>query len=202
MHAYATDSEERKYIPFFVAALAIAVSYGVSVLAAKANLALPFWLPSLDTIGVYGLFLWLFDEYVWRWPLLHALGAVRVPVLMGTWQANAVPVETDGVSKGLTAPSELRVQIRQRWLSISISGEAKLSHFSSVSGYIDTKGEPVLGYVYVNEPAVSAPATMQIHRGTVRLVLSDDGKTLKGDYYSGRSRQNIGTFELVRTARH
>jgi hypothetical protein len=199
MHAYATDSEERKYIPFFLAALAIAIAYGCSVVATKLGLLLPFWVPSLDTIGLYGVFFWLFDEFVWRWPLLHVLGAVRVPVLAGRWEASAVPVETDGVSKGMVAPSQLCVTIRQRWLSISISGEAPLSHFESISAYIDAKGAPVLGYEYLNEPAVASPATMQIHRGTVRLVLCEGGKALKGDYYSGRSRQNIGTFRLTRT---
>jgi hypothetical protein len=198
MHAYATDSEERKYIPFFLAALAIASSYAVSVLAGAAHIVVPFWFPPVDTISFYALLLWLFDEYVWRWSVLHRIGAVRVPVLAGRWRASAVPVETGGVSAGLTSPSELRVQIRQRWLSISISGEAEQSHFASVSGYVQTKGPPVLGYEYVNEPTVTAPATMQIHRGTVRLVLSDDQTALKGDYYSGRSRQNIGVFELVR----
>jgi hypothetical protein len=202
MHAYATDSEERKYIPFFVAALAIAVAYGVSIIATKTGLQLPFWFPSLDTIGLYGLFFWLFDKYIWRWPLLHKLGAVRVPVLAGKWHASAVPVDTEGVSKGKTASSQLRVQIRQRWLSISISGEAAQSNFWSVSGYVEAKGPAVLGYEFVNEPAVAAPVTMQTHRGTVRLVLGEDGTTLKGDYYSGRGRQNLGTFELVRVQRH
>jgi len=34
------------------------------------------------------------------------------------------------------------------------------------------------------------------HRGTASLVLSVDGHTLSGDYYSGRERQNYGSLHL------
>ncbi len=198
MHAYATDSGERKYIPFFLAGAAFAASYILSTLLAIGGWSVPFWLPSLDVLGFYGLFYWLFDEFGWRLKILHQLGAVRVPVLSGKWEMAASPTDTTGPSIGKTATSAMQVVIRQRWQSISITGESDLSRFWSISGYLQTDGNPVLGYEYINEPAMSAPDTMQIHHGTVRLSLSEDGKSLRGEYYSGRSRQNIGELVLTR----
>jgi hypothetical protein len=37
---------------------------------------------------------------------------------------------------------------------------------------------------------------MQSHRGTGHLYISSDDKAMKGDYYTGRGRQNMGTIVL------
>jgi hypothetical protein len=39
---------------------------------------------------------------------------------------------------------------------------------------------------------------MHAHRGTAVLKLSDDGKELSGEYYSGRDRQNYGTLLIAK----
>jgi hypothetical protein len=60
--------------------------------------------------------------------------------------------------------------------------------------------EIMLSYEYINEPRVSATASMHMHRGTGRFVLSGGGNVLEGEYYSGRDRQTFGTVRLEKVA--
>ncbi len=54
----------------------------------------------------------------------------------------------------------------------------------------------MLDYEYVNEPNAHAVEGMHMHRGTARLVLSEDGRVLEGEYYTGRDRKSHGTLRL------
>jgi len=55
-------------------------------------------------------------------------------------------------------------------------------------------------YTYVNEPKAASKSTMNIHYGTASLQISDDFKTLNGEYYSGRGRQTYGSIIAKRQA--
>jgi len=198
MHSYATNSAERRYIPFFLAALAIAGGYSISLLLSGLGIKLPWWTPSADTMTLYGLIYWLFDRWIWRWHALHYIGFVRVPDLNGEWHGEARPTETDGVSRGLVSNTKLKVAIEQTWQSLCITAETHQSRSRSSSASIRTENGGVLEYQYINEPFATAPATMEIHRGTASFVLSSDKLLLRGDYYSGRGRQNVGAIDLRR----
>ena len=199
MHPYATDSEDRKFVPFFLAAFAIGGAFCISAILGVRGIELPWWAPPLDTMTLYGIFYWLFDRFVWRWSLLHRLRIIKTPVLAGRWKGHASPIETTGISSGLVAAAEVEFAIRQTWQKLSVHGTAKLSQSHSTSGSIMARDEGgVLSYDYINEPAASAPATMEIHRGMARLSLTEGGAALTGEYYSGRGRQNIGTLLLKR----
>jgi len=60
-----------------------------------------------------------------------------------------------------------------------------------------TEDECILIYDYLNEPKSDAVETMQMHRGTARLVLAGADE-LEGDYYTGRGRKNAGSIRLRR----
>jgi hypothetical protein len=198
MHSYSTDSPDRQFIPFFLAALAIASGFGISVLCHYANVELPWWTPPLDTMTIYGALYWLFDHHIWKSKLLRTLGVVQIPALNGQWKGRVRPAESEGVSKGLTADTDITIVIQQTWQKISVRGSTELSNFRSDAANVSTDDGGSLGYQYVSEPIASSPATMNIHRGTARFALGSDGMTLHGEYYSGRGRQNIGVIDLKR----
>jgi len=198
MHSYSTNSPDRQFIPFVLAAFAIAGGYLISVAFDHFQVIVPWWAPPADTMTLYGLVYWLFDQYVWRSSLLRILGIVRIPDLNGKWSGRVRPTETEGVSLGLTIDTEIRVTISQSWQNISIRGETDRSHFHSTAACVRTEDSGLLEYQYVSDPFASAPATMETHRGTVSYGLSEDSKALKGEYYSGRGRQNIGMIDLRR----
>jgi hypothetical protein len=50
-------------------------------------------------------------------------------------------------------------------------------------------------YEYRSEPRAGAVTTLQGHRGTAWLELSDG--MLSGEYYGGRGSGNVGTIHLT-----
>jgi hypothetical protein len=198
-HPYATNSTERRYLPFFFAIAAIAISFLVQDLMSRYQISFPWWAsPPVDTMAFYGVCYWLFDRYVWKWPPLRWLGVVKLPNLAGQWRGTVTPVPSSGVSAGLGLEREIRMSISQTWATLLISASTDLSNSVSDSGSI-TMGERIeMTYQYINEPAAGAPATMHTHRGTVLLRTDRLGRALEGEYYSGRDRQNLGTLRLVR----
>ena len=199
-HSYSTDSSERRYVPFFIAALAIIAEIFVLHLLEAYQIRLRWWAsPPIDTMAFYGLLYWIFDQYVWKWKPTRWLRISRIPDLSGTWHGHAQPTVTTGVSEGLGSTTDITVRIKQTWTSVLIVAQTSLSKSHSVSGNLITADEPSLSYEYVNEPSAEAPQTMHVHRGTARLFLDDGGTQLEGEYYSGRDRQNIGTIRLTRS---
>src|SRR5207249_2295101 len=114
-HTYSTDSKERQFIPFVIAATAIGATFLVSRVLAHYKLAFPWWAPSIDTMAFYGLFYWVFDRWIWKWSLIHRLRITRIPDLSGTWCGQVCPAETNDVAAGLGAKSNISVTIKQTW---------------------------------------------------------------------------------------
>jgi hypothetical protein len=200
-HTYSTDSTERRYIPFFIAAAAIAATFLAFHFTDKYHFTLPWWAsPPIDTMAFYGLFYSFFDRYMWKFRVMHRLRITKIPDLSGTWHGRVHPVETGGVSAGLRRDTDITVSIQQTWTTMLIVGHTTLSKSHSLSGSLITTDEYTLSYEYINEPSASAPNTMHTHRGVARLTANDAASTmLEGEYYSGRDRQNIGTIRLTRS---
>jgi len=200
-HTYSTDSTERRYIPFFIAAAAIGATFLTFHFSGKYHFTLPWWAsPPIDTMAFYGAFYGFFDRYIWKLPVMHRLRITKIPDLSGTWRGRVYPVETGGASAGLGADTDITVSIRQTWTTMLVVGRTTLSESHSLSGSLITSDEYTLSYEYTNEPSASAPDTMHAHRGVARLTVNDTGTAiLEGEYYPGRDRQNIGTIRLTRS---
>src|SRR5712692_3706761 len=152
-HSYSTDSAERRYVPFFIAIAAIGATFTVFHFINRHQITAPWWAtPPIDTMAFYGFFYELFDRWVWKWSVLHKLHIIRVPNLSGIWTGRAEPIETNGVSAGLGVKTDLKVQIKQTWTTMSIFGDAKHSKSHSLSASLITSGECTLSYEYLNEP--------------------------------------------------
>jgi len=195
MHNYATNSEERRFVPFFLAMAAVGLGIATTWFLGLWHFDLPWWAPPLDTMTYYGLLYWWFDEVLWKWQPLRSVGLVRVPILAGKWMGRVVPASAAGVQQA--ADIDVVVMIRQTWQQIRIDVSTTHSKSKSLSASLTLDGEAVLSYEYANEPLPSAPSTMHAHRGGARLMLSADNR-LVGDYYSGRDRQSFGTIDLGR----
>jgi hypothetical protein len=189
LHPYATDSEERKQIPLYLAALAILSAIGLSWVLQKVHW--PGWLDAPATAGFYGLYYELFRKRLWRADLFHKWGWVKVPVLAGKWDGNVATSFDEQQGK-----HPIHADIVQDWTHISIKMRSEYSRSESLVGSIVVGNDIVLDYEYRNDPLPGAVATMHVHRGTASLVLSRDGRILAGDYYSGRDRQNYGSLRL------
>jgi hypothetical protein len=189
MHPYATDSEERKQIAFYIAALSIFLAWGLSRIVSLNKPGFMWWIDAPSTIGIYGLLYYLFDRHLWRWKIWRRLGIVKVPDLNGDWSGH-VCSSFDDYNK----ISDATLKISQHWTHISIVLESERSGSKSQIAAILTKdlNIAILSYEYMNEPLPDAEDTMHMHRGTARLVLKDNGNLLEGDYYTGKGRETFG----------
>jgi len=199
-HTYSTDSTERRYAPFFIAAAAIGAALLVYRLLEKYHVNLPGWASPLDTMAFSGLFYTLFDRYVWKWLARHRIRITKIPDLSGTWKGYVRPAGTSGASAGLAIKTEITINFQQTWTDMLVVGRTQLSKSHSLSASVITNDECSISYEYLNEPFADALYTMHAHRGTAMLSIDKTQTKLDGEYYSGRDRQNIGTIHLTRSA--
>ena len=188
MHGYSTDSDERRVVPFLLAALAIALAWIVSRILGAARLSVPWWADAPSSMAFYGLLYALFDNYLWRNGFVRRLRLAKVPNLAGRWQGYLTS-SFDGHAKHY----DLKVQIFQTWTRISIVLSTASSHSRSCVAAIqfaDPDGIALI-YQYENQPQASAMKTMHMHYGTAMLRISN-GSSLSGDYYAGRDRRTFG----------
>lgn len=197
-HSYSTDSVERRRIPFFLAAAAIASSYAVFYCLNRFNVNLQWWVAlPIDTMGFYGLYYLLFDKIIWKWRALYRLGIICIPDLNGMREGEIHSSHrVDGAEDGIRIP--ISVEIHQTWTEILLAGTTERSKSCSLWAALMTEHPKALNYEYRNEPMAGAVDSMHTHRGTAELRIGSDRQSLEGEYYSGRDRQNVGTISLQR----
>jgi hypothetical protein len=192
MHAYAIDSGERRTIPLLLAGLSILAALGLHRLLALLDFALPWWIDTPSVIGFYAVFYGVFDKWIWSIQVLRRVG-LRTVDLRGLWQGYLTSSFDDNATQ---MKAEARIQ--QTWTQIGVKVSTESSESLSSIGAITTDPSEgvTLNYEYLNQPKASSRATMQIHRGFARLTVAPDGRTLEGDYYTGRGRTTYGRLHL------
>lgn len=163
------------------------------------NLGLPAHLtPSVMSLvgagAVFGALYWLFNRYVWRWPLLAM--ALKVPNLAGDWKCVGRSVAPDG-----TVQHEWSgiVSIYQRWDKIRVRLKTEQSGSDSIAAALvcdDDDGYRLL-YNYRNDPKIGE-VELKSHLGFCDMHFSKDLKSADGEYFNGRGRNTFGTMWLTR----
>lgn len=188
MHGYSTDSNERRFVPLLLAALAIVCAWAFSKLMAVLHFSVPWWLDAPSSLAFYGVLYALFDKHLWRNRVVHKLGLSRIPNLTGRWCGFLVSSYDDHAKR-----YDVLLQIFQSWTQISIYFTTMTSMSRSCVAEIQVANlEGVsLIYQYENQPLSYAVKSMHMHYGTAMLHLSDED-TLTGEYYTGRDRRTHG----------
>jgi hypothetical protein len=191
MHPYAIDSEERRNVLLGIALVSVGLAYGFHRLMLHMNIQAPWWVDSPSVLGIAGVLYKAFDKWLWRW--FRKIGIVRIPDIQGRWE-----VEGD-TSFGEKRSFKAKVIITQTWTHISVylETEQSISWSLAASLSFNQPEGAVLIYHYRNEPKSKAKETMHAHKGTALLRLKEDG-LMKGEYYTGRDRQNYGELTLKR----
>jgi len=194
MHPYTTDSHERLMVPFWLATVSIVSAWILAWAIDKSGLQSRLWWVEVPSVfGFYGIFLRIFDRWLWKWKSIRAIGLVIVPDLSGVWTGNGVSLYDENGEK---KPFDCTVTIEQQWMKLRVWLDTKTSESSSNVGAILIGGRRAsLSYEYVNEPKALAVPPMNTHRGMARLELITPTE-LQGEYYSGRGRQTFGTLHL------
>lgn len=195
MHAYCTDSQERRNVIIGIALLSVPLAYGLHWVTKAFNWQIPWWMDAPSVWGIALVLYELFDKWLWRQPLLQKIGIVKLPDLNGKWHG------TGHTSFDERKPYEIDLIIKQTWTHISIYLETNQSNSRSLTASLSVNEPegPVLTYEFRNDPKSNAPSSMHSHRGTAVLKLKSSD-CLEGEYYSGRDRQNYGSLTLGRVS--
>lgn len=192
MHAYVTDSSERKFIPLYIACVSVLLTLGLNRVFNLAQFTMPWWVDAPSVMGFYGLLYTLFDKYLWKMQILRTIGFIRVPNLNGTWNGYITSSFDEHIVE-----HDATIRIFQDWTQIAVVLKTKYSESTSLTATIVTEDPNIiLSYEYLNEPKPDAECTMHAHRGTARLSLKSGGKVLEGEYYTGRDRRNFGILRF------
>ena len=199
MHAYATDAADRRTVPVKLGVAAVGAAFVVYLALRGAGLVVPWWLDVPGPVGIGMLLLAAYDRLFWRWRL-GPLRLSRIPYLGGIWEGTM----RSSFGGDDSEPHWGKLAIQQTWSSIQIcyepEGSRSWSH--STMAAVNTAGSSfsALEYEYINEPRSLSHANMSIHRGAVRLHLTESG-ALVGDYFTGPGRVTRGEMEFRRVDR-
>ena len=193
MHAYATDSDERKIVHGSLALAGVVLALVLNWILQTAKTSIPWWIDAPSVIGFYGFLYWAFDKFLWKGIILCRIGLIKIPDLSGTWEGHICSSHDSHTEK-----YEAELIIQQTWTKISVSMRTERSQSYSNVGALFTVPKAELRYQYSSEPRSGTKDSMHIHRGTAWLALHDE--KLEGEYYTGRDRQNHGTLAFQRKA--
>ena len=192
MHPYSINSEEHKQTAFYLAIGAVLLAWGLYFFS-KNVLPLPWWIEAPSVIGFYGLLYKLFEKKLWRNKYIRKIFSIKTPIIDGNWSGSIAP--HSGYANGLIPIKKFC--IKQTWTHVIIylETETSESHSFEVSMNVDEFGTARIHYQYINKPKDSAPETMHVHYGAASAKL-DGQDSLQTEYYSGRDRNNMGSFEV------
>ena len=197
MHPYAVDTDERQRVFIFLALVSVGLAWLSNWVLTTFHVTIPWYLEAPSVLSIYGILVWGFNQFVWRWRIFRFVQLVKTPDLSGAWEGY---IESSFYH--YQQRQHVTVKIQQTWTKMCIefdTGKMGSRSHSQIAGILmDYPGGPLLSYNYLNEPQASATETMQTHRGTT--VLNIRNNHLEGQYYSGRGRMSLGNIELRRTA--
>ena len=193
MHSYASDSSDRKIAPWVIVGIAMVVAFTYSAVVAWRKIGVPWWVETPTIMSVYGIVYWLYNRHGWKWRLFGCQLS-EIPDFSGTWFGEIHSNHAEGTKlHGM-------MHLHQTWTNLCAEFDSEKSRSYSVMAAVNVTPGPTEGltFQYTNAPRNDATETMNAHVGLNHLRLSPDGKTLEGDYFSGRGRQTFGRMKLTR----
>jgi hypothetical protein len=195
MHIYSSDGEERRVVPFVLAAASIGVALGLRSLVARLGYAAEVNVSILSSFGIYGMLHLVFDRYAWRWRVVRLLGGSTVPDLEGRWKGTLKSSHS-----GLTREHEVELEIVQTWSKINILLESQTSRSESQMAVIKTSAptrhEVVWEYVARSKNAGQGDSFL--HFGVTRLAVHSPTAKAEGSYYTEQKRDTYGTVQFAK----
>src|SRR6266704_6468006 len=84
MHAYASDSIDRKAAPFGIAVFAVLAAIGCSFALSHLIASVPWWVKQPTVMMLYGFGHLIYNRFIWRWRIGRCRFS-QIPDCGGTW---------------------------------------------------------------------------------------------------------------------
>lgn len=194
MHVYAVNNNKRDWIVRVLAIMDVSVFFilgyfsvnekMLGLLGIDSNNSMYVFLESAITalipISFFGIANYLYDQYIWRWPLLKKWHGF--PNLNGAWEGY-VKSPLKKTETGEEIKINISVKIEQTWNRIKISTKSN-SKANSESAMIEIteQGDIYLRYAFTTKREGQLP-----YQGYNRLHFCEREYTLQGEYFTAKN---------------
>ncbi|MCO0597278.1 hypothetical protein NGI46_07320 [Peribacillus butanolivorans] len=189
MHQYSVDYD-RKLIYFLLVSISISITSLINYVFTVSHIVI-----SVTSFTIFGLIFLLFDKFFWKWRVLHKLGIVKTPNLIGMWEG-VLSSSYHEFKEEMPAC----IVIKQTWTHIFVSGNFNQSKSYSISANLETNNgaRTILRYVYMNQNNLAkSDGTMSSHSGITTLEFSLEEGVTEGKYYNEQPQNvNYGVLHL------
>lgn len=151
------------------------------------------------SVIVATLGLWLWEHWVWKWPLIQRIPAVTRDV-SGTWKGTLDSLWTNPTTGERVGVRDAYMDVNQTFGSIHVAFFTAESKSRSLSAVIlrDPDGTWCLAEIYRNQPRIALQGESRAHLGAMMLDICDMPATrMEGHYWSDRNSSG----EIVLSAR-
>lgn len=157
------------------------------------GIVIPIWIETPSIIGLYELFVKIFEKYLWKYRFIEWLGLPKIPNLNGKWTA-VIKSSFNNTQK------EACVTICQSYskFSMILKTNESTSETNMAAFQLNNPIKRTLTYTYLSKPLSTSVPSLNIHEGTGNFEILEGDKEMTGYYYSGRGRQNFGEITLKR----
>jgi hypothetical protein len=186
-----------KNFSYFIVALitlSVFVAYLLDITFKEFGITIPFYIEVPSVSGIYVALFTYFNNVAWKNPLFQKLGILIADDLNGSW-VGTIKSSHDKFKSDIYA----KLIIEQSATKIKIYGQFNESKSVSIHenfGSCEVDNKVALFYFFRNEPEYDAVETMSMHEGSAKLIYDKKTNSLKGNYYSGRDRNNYGMISL------
>lgn len=149
------------------------------------------WKDITTTITIVSIICTFFVSWAWKWRIFQGW-LVPFPCLSGSWTGEII-----STYESTSSEIPIQVEIKHHFFNIQIKIKTNESSSISTCGSFDIdedRGLKQLLYSYQNNPKAAVRNRSEIHYGTARLEISNDAKTLEGEYWT--SRKTTGDIKL------
>jgi hypothetical protein len=176
---YSLDINTRLKVYFIAAGVSILLSF---ILSFFQNI-IPVKLITPSAIMIYGVLLWAFDNYFWKFSMLSNF--VKIPNLNGKWSGTVKRNENEVI--------DITMLISQTWTKIDFITESNSTISSARSVHLTVENNDYITvlFVYKVKSRTGLDDTSLDGDGVTELRFrpNDSSQKLEGPYYSSKLRK-------------
>lgn len=192
LHHYTADTPDRTNVHILLFLISIASAWGFVSLCNYLGWTPYWWIDTPSVFGFYGIFFGLFNNCLWKIPLLRKIGLIETPNLNGHYEGEIKTSYDD-----FQTPKKVQYEIVQKWNKILIFSETETSTSKSLTAAFslsDVNRKSIV-FSYQNTPKIDAHQTMNTHCGFADFYFNNTDAII-GEFFNGRNRKTYGKIVL------
>ncbi|WP_323737509.1 hypothetical protein PXD04_11375 (plasmid) [Methanosphaera sp. ISO3-F5] len=190
MHSYTVKPDNKKDILTVILILSgffdLIMNYVVTCLSDLINDWMIAIIFLLTYFASYKLIYYLYNEKLWKSKIFGIFN--KHPNISGKWKGT--------INNNEFAPITVNVEIIQTWSEIIMILTTDTAYSKTKCLFMDNEDKLRIDYIYLNETKGIDNQELRNHEGTCSLFISDDLKSMEGEYYTNHHRKSSGILKI------